>query len=53
MSRMVTLPVIPGSRYARPGTTIASSLALQLSFLLGSESMCNHDSDIVDADGVG
>jgi hypothetical protein len=28
-------------------------LALQLSFLLSSESMGNHDSDIVDADGVG
>jgi hypothetical protein len=28
-------------------------LALQLSFLLSSESMGNHDSEIVDADGVG
>jgi hypothetical protein len=28
-------------------------LTLQLSFLLGSESIGNHDSDIVDADGVG
>jgi hypothetical protein len=28
-------------------------LALQLPFLKGSESMGNHDSEIVDADGVG
>jgi hypothetical protein len=31
----------------------ASGLALQLPFLKGSESMGNHDSEIVDADGVG
>ena len=34
-------------------TSRLSSLALQLSFLLSSESMGNHDSEIVDADGVG
>jgi hypothetical protein len=28
-------------------------LTLQLPFLKGSESMGNHDSEIVDADGVG
>jgi hypothetical protein len=33
--------------------TATVMLALQLSFLLSSESMGNHDSEIVDADGVG
>jgi hypothetical protein len=45
-----------GSRYAivehRDGAVMVIALALQLSFLLSSESMGNHDSDIVDADGV-
>jgi hypothetical protein len=39
-------------RLRRPDRTFVA-LALQLSFLLSSESMGNHDSDIVDADGVG
>ena len=33
--------------------TFATRLALQLPFMEPSESMGNHDSDIVDADGVG
>jgi hypothetical protein len=49
-------PGVRGSPIAGSTTVpkaVLANLALQLPFLKGSESMGNHDSEIVDADGVG
>ena len=51
MNGAITEPLF--STTSPPNSTIMTRIALQLPFLKGSESMGNHDSEIVDADGVG
>jgi hypothetical protein len=48
----VDLLIVQGSEAGGHNRAEASSLVLQLLFLRGSESIGNHDSSIVDADGV-